>query len=405
MLQICNNYSCKWRFEYNASKCAVIVFNESKNDYSKQNRKWQMGNNLIMEGINYTHLGIILNKYFNINDNVQQACNKFRSTILSICNTGQFNVHTLLSLYKSIVLPTCLYGCELWDTLSATNSAQLQRAQMFCLKVIQKLPLTANNSIVLNAAGVLSLRGEINYRKLGFLGQLVRLPSKYLSKQMFVHRIVRYDSGITKQKYGFIPDICRILHEYELYDSLVTFLKTAIFPSKRTWKSIVRSQIWEKEFAQRKANKPQKLTLTYFNRLFYADRPCMFWEMLRENYMSRNTCYAAVYILCKLFSGKYPLKCGECERLVDDIVLHRICFCSANDNIRKILWTNIIESSGMNGFLHLMKKDAFTQILDCIAGLEVHNASDSSSSLCTLIPDRSEVAIIHNMLSIHKSVN
>ena len=95
----------------------------------------------------------------------------------------------------------------------------------------------------------------------------------------------------------------------------------------------------------------------------------------------------------------------ENNRLVDDIVLHRICFCSANDNIRKILWTNIIESSGMNGFLHLLKKDAFTQILDCIAGLEVHNASDSSSSLCTLTHDRSVIAIIHNMLSIHKSVN
>ena len=159
-------------------------------------------------------------------------------------------------------MPTWLYGCELWDTLSATNSAQLQRAQMFCLKVIQKLPLTANNSIVLNAAGVFSLRAEINYRKLGFLGQLVRLPSKYLSKQMFVHRIIRFDSGITKQKYVFIPDICMMLHEYELYDSLVTFRKTAIFPSKRTVKSIVRSKIWEKELVQRKANKPQQLTHT-----------------------------------------------------------------------------------------------------------------------------------------------
>ena len=29
MLDICNSYSKKWRYEYNASKCSVVVFNES----------------------------------------------------------------------------------------------------------------------------------------------------------------------------------------------------------------------------------------------------------------------------------------------------------------------------------------------------------------------------------------
>ena len=29
MLDICNTYSKKWRYEYNASKCSVVVFNES----------------------------------------------------------------------------------------------------------------------------------------------------------------------------------------------------------------------------------------------------------------------------------------------------------------------------------------------------------------------------------------
>jgi len=30
MIYICYNYSCKWRFEYNSSKCAVIVFNKQR---------------------------------------------------------------------------------------------------------------------------------------------------------------------------------------------------------------------------------------------------------------------------------------------------------------------------------------------------------------------------------------
>ena len=82
------------------------------------------------------------------------------------------------------------------------------------------------------------------------------------------------------------------------------------------------------------------------------------------------------------------------------IELHRICFCSANDNIRNILWTNIIVSSGVNGFLHLMTKDAFTQ-----TRLEVHTESNSSSALFTLPTDRSVIAIIQSMLSKHNFVN
>ena len=35
MLNICHNYAMKWRYEYNPSKCDVIVFNESNTDLKK----------------------------------------------------------------------------------------------------------------------------------------------------------------------------------------------------------------------------------------------------------------------------------------------------------------------------------------------------------------------------------
>ena len=66
MLNICNSYSTKWRYEYNPLKCAVIVFNESKSIYNKCSRTWSLGDKQILEAENYTHLGINCNKYFNI---------------------------------------------------------------------------------------------------------------------------------------------------------------------------------------------------------------------------------------------------------------------------------------------------------------------------------------------------
>ena len=70
MLDICYRYSCKWRYEYNPNKCGVIVFNESKADFTKCNRKWSLGPNNIKEMESYTHLGIEYCRSVSIEHNV-----------------------------------------------------------------------------------------------------------------------------------------------------------------------------------------------------------------------------------------------------------------------------------------------------------------------------------------------
>ena len=57
MLDIGNSYSKKWRYEYNASKCSVVVFNELAQH--KETRCFKLGDNTINETMDYTQLGII----------------------------------------------------------------------------------------------------------------------------------------------------------------------------------------------------------------------------------------------------------------------------------------------------------------------------------------------------------
>ena len=42
MLDICFNYSMKWRYEYNPQKCAVVVYNEPKGNLKSSNRLWKL---------------------------------------------------------------------------------------------------------------------------------------------------------------------------------------------------------------------------------------------------------------------------------------------------------------------------------------------------------------------------
>ncbi len=49
MMRECFDYSCKWRYEYNPAKCAVIVFNETKRHYAQSQREWKIGPHVIKE--------------------------------------------------------------------------------------------------------------------------------------------------------------------------------------------------------------------------------------------------------------------------------------------------------------------------------------------------------------------
>ena len=47
MLNICDKYSKQWQYQYNPSKCAVVVFNERTNGAS--NRMFKLGDHTIKE--------------------------------------------------------------------------------------------------------------------------------------------------------------------------------------------------------------------------------------------------------------------------------------------------------------------------------------------------------------------
>ena len=112
MLDICNSYSKKWRYEYNVSTCSVVVFNESAQ--KKETRCFKLGDNTINETRDYTHLGIVCDSFLTDRQNIDNACSKLRGTMLSLLNNGinpeTSNPLTIRTLYYSCVIPKALYG-------------------------------------------------------------------------------------------------------------------------------------------------------------------------------------------------------------------------------------------------------------------------------------------------------
>ena len=94
--------------------------------------------------------------------------------MLGLVNCGihehGLNPTTSKRLYKSIVLPKALYGCELWDDLLPKHLAELEKSHCFCIKLMQSLPRSTSTDVASLLIGLNSIEVEIDYRKLIFLG-------------------------------------------------------------------------------------------------------------------------------------------------------------------------------------------------------------------------------------------
>ena len=128
-----------------------------------------------------------------IDVSVKDACNKLRSTFLSLVNCGIYedglNPLSVRRIYNAVVLPKALYGCELWSNIQSSHLVSLERAHRFCVKFMQFLPKSTSTDVALALFGFNSLETEIDYRKLIFLGQLCRLTGDHRVKTVFHHRL------------------------------------------------------------------------------------------------------------------------------------------------------------------------------------------------------------------------
>ena len=184
-----------------------------------------------------------------LKDNIKDACDKLKGTFVSLVHGGIIHgqgLHTLscLKIYKCIALPKALYGCENWSNLSNADILSLERAHRYCIKYMQGLHRITRTDIALSLVGSHSLESEIDSRKVQLFGQFCRLRIDHWLRHVFLNRLTSYFVNGAAQA-GFIPDVVhvRLLEKYNLSGILDTYMRDSIFPSKISWKRMVKSKI------------------------------------------------------------------------------------------------------------------------------------------------------------------
>ena len=93
--------------------------------------------------------------------------------------------HVKLSIYKTVVLATLLYGCETWAA-SQLQVCSLQTFHMRCLRKICRISLwqRKTNDEIMALAKVESIATLVRYRRLRWLGHMARMDDSRLPKKL-----------------------------------------------------------------------------------------------------------------------------------------------------------------------------------------------------------------------------
>ena len=346
MINICYAFSRKWRFHFHPDKTKIIIYTKHKRSSQCDRYTWTLGDTPIDVVKSHTHCGVQLTSDISSAGITKSVCRKGRGIMLSLqnCGLGSLNPLTLLKLYKSIVLPSALFGCELWNSLSETEWVMLERMQRFCAKCMQKLGRQTRSDMCCPMLGLFSIRSYIDKLKLGFVRRLCALPGHAVSKQIFLQRYFQHTmSSIgTVEITGFSNDICKLLKKYDLLNFFEdTYLQYGEISPKPVWKKICWLGIRQRELIEYENRTEHDNDFINF-RVIQPDvtKPNRIWEVAAKYPQLSAKCYTAAKCICRPVLEDTHL-CEHCGRLYTDRVKHICCICDKYHDQRELFWNNL----------------------------------------------------------------
>jgi hypothetical protein len=378
LIDICYENSCKERYLYNPSKCKIVIYNESTSN-KLTNVKWNLGSEQLEIAPKYLHLGVLNNSSMDLGETIADSCCKIRQTYFSLVDSGlnreRLHPLTLKKLYLSIVLPKGIFGCELWNNLSFCKIEELEKTHRKCIKHMQAMPKHTSTSIALHCLAIDNIETMIDKRKLLFFGQLCNAKDSLRIKDIFVNRLLQYMNK-PRASIGFMPDLYRIFGKYKLTHFLTEFINKAIFPTKTSWKTIVKNSMKAYIDFDFKSKIINNINTSQFYQMHSENIPCILWNFSSIYREQLDFCMTAMSVLSRLFSRKFNSICMSCSLCVDDLAKHVVLFCQASEGVRDNMWKSLHTCLGDTEFLMLISLPIDQQLLQLLSGFYLLNIDD-----------------------------
>lgn len=386
LLKCLDEYATKWRIVLNIKKTVILVFGEKIKNILP-NRDWLLGDVPLKEKKIWKNLGKIWHVDPTSAEPVESALRKGFEIITALarigCRPGALNPKVSAKLWKSIALPYMLYGCELWY-LNGQQSRDLEKVlNMFC-RVAQSLLPGSSGSAARGLLGLHSITTEINKRKLYFLSRIINSDTCLAHRKLFVRRLIRWKWKSTKMS-GFIPDIMKVLEDFDLLGYVTDFIKNDCFPSKARWKSIVISAITKKG----QLDWVEKIRQKSVSQLYLAAHPSLelskWYDLWNYSPSKSKMITDVIRLICGSLTisnnrlgndGTLSGVCSACDGHFTNPVHHALLYCDRTEEARENWWAWITDNLPITVCytVNLLDEDRFIQTL--LGDISVFSSDD-----------------------------
>ena len=307
-MDIVYNHGCVWRYEFNAKKSGVLVYGESPKEHERNscNRLFKLVPNKVRERTFYDHVAIRNCIYANDVSGIEERIVKGRRAFNSISGIGirkgGITMATCNVIFWSVVVPTPLYGCELW-IMDDVSLDMIEEFQNFIGKKIQRFHPRISNICSFYALGWMRLERVIQIRKRMFIRSIMVMDDNELPKKIFCDRAKFYFDNVPFDKenplQSAVLDLLNVCVVFGLLTEVRGIVENNHFFPKSTW----RRMVWERGW--------------HLKDLHWRIDKCLY----RQRNLLSGMCPSIRYLTWWMVSDTYPKYTKECEILAK-IICH-----------------------------------------------------------------------------------
>ncbi|MES9879357.1 MAG: reverse transcriptase family protein [Sedimenticola sp.] len=381
LIDIIFQYTQKWRFNVNIRKSCILTYlTRGKTTYIKPDIRF--GQSPLTHSESTLHLGIRQSANLKSNLRTNESCQKGKNSFYAMLTLGVrplgLNPLTSASLYRKVIMPTVLYGSELWNHLTKSESDELNKLQHFIVKKIQGLGIRTRSDMCESMLGLYRITSEIDKRKLMLLHKILTMPNDALTQRIFIRRLTLFQQEPGIVRYGFVPDIYNILLKYDLLHVMKGFFDNPMnVPSKYAWKMTVRNSVNGKEADLWRARLESDNSFRRFKLLHREIKPAIVWS-LPHNYQELRICDTVARLWTEIPNNSV-LVCPKCELLVDDFVIHMMCECHVTSTLKNSFLSAINMCFG-NELYDELSSSSSESFTDKVMGAELQTDMDINTS-------------------------
>ena len=333
LFDIADRYSKRWRYQYNPTKCAIMIFGPD----SQPKTDVILGAHVLKVSQSEPHLGGVLavneqgTQNF-INQRIK-SCQKVAYAVQSIGSLRvPVNPAIATKLYYSACISKLCYGLELIN-LDDNMYDQLECFHARNAKIFQGLPQSTSNVGCIGTIGWTSISAHINILKILFLWRILLIPLNCMYKRIMICRITECVMNVCDT--GPVSTMLKICTKYDVLNVVLDSIMNDSYPKAGVIKRFIKSVVNGRDFKVWKISCCMYDSLKLLNTNNTTVQRVCWWDICSKSPEYTNKCRLVIRLLLNVFQlGKDH--CNLCTKLCVNSIPHILFECSHNEVTRNV---------------------------------------------------------------------